>query len=111
MVLKELVSLVVNRKSVKVPQGSTILDAIKEAGMRVPVLCYHPQFKQRAVCRMCLVDVQGSGKPLPACYTTALEGQVINTDTAELKQYRRTELEMMLARHPNECMRCEVNGA
>ena len=77
-----LINLQVNGRPVQVAEGSTLLDAINQSGSHVPTLCYHPEFEPRAVCRMCLVDVKGSNKPLPACRTKAEEGYVITTDPA-----------------------------
>ena len=71
---KALVHLSVNGRAVSVPLGSTLLDAVRAAGARVPTLCYHPEFKAHAVCRMCLVDVDGLRKPVPACHHPAEEG-------------------------------------
>jgi len=105
-----LINLQVNGRPVQVAEGSTLLDAINQSGSHVPTLCYHPEFEPRAVCRMCLVDVKGSNKPLPACRTKAEEGYVITTDSQELKDFRRRDLQFLLGRHPNECIRCEAAG-
>lgn len=106
---QNIVSLTVNGRAVQVPKGATVLEAAKAAHIRVPVLCYHPAMPARSTCRICLVDV-GGPKPLPACSTEVQEDMAVSTDTAELKDFRRFELEMLLARHPNECMRCEAAG-
>ena len=116
-----LINLKVDGHSVKVSEGSTILDAINNSGSHVPTLCYHPEFEPKAVCklydivlltlqrssfsricshhmfnscisyigRMCLVDVKGEKKPLPACRTKVSEGQEIQTNTENLKAFRR----------------------
>ena len=86
------------------------MDAIKLSGHRVPSLCYHPEFKARAVCRMCLVHVDGFKKAVPSCYAKAEEGLIVHTDTPDLKSFRKQDLQFILSRHPNECMRCEVSG-
>ena len=105
-----LVNLRVDGRSVQVDKGATLLDAINKSGSHVPTLCYHPEFEPRAVCRMCLVDVKGSQKPLPACRTIAQEGQDITTNSEELKSFRRRDLQFLLNRHHNDCIRCEVAG-
>jgi len=107
---KAMLSLTVNGKQVKVPKGSTLLTAIRAAGARVPTLCYHPEFKAHAVCRMCLVDVEGHNKPVAACHYPCEENLDVTTDTQSLKDFRRSDLQFLLSRHPNECMRCEVSG-
>lgn len=104
-----LVKLVVNGHTVQVPQGATILDAIKAAGCVVPTLCYHPRFKPEAVCRMCLVKTS-KGKLVPSCCTPAEANLVITTDTKELKEFRTRNLQFLLSRHPDDCIRCEASG-
>ena len=105
-----LVTLAVNGRQVQVPKGSTLLQAIRASGARVPTLCHHPEFKASAVCRMCLVDVDGLRRPVPACHHPAEEGLIVTTDTEEIKSFRKSDLQFILSRHPNECMRCEVSG-
>jgi hypothetical protein len=102
------IQLRVNDISVTVPAGSTLLDAVKACGAKVPTLCYNPRYKAHASCRMCLVNVAGSPRPVPSCATPAQPGQEVTTDDPALESFRRADLQMILARHPNECMRCEV---
>lgn len=105
-----MITLTVNGRAVEVKEGSTLLDASREAGVYIPTLCYYPRLPSHAVCRMCLVEVEGQEQPQPACVTKANEGDVITTDSSELQAFRKTDAEWLLARHPNDCMRCEVNG-
>ena len=109
-VANALVNLRVDGRAVQVEKGATLLDAINKSGSHVPTLCYHPEFEPRAVCRMCLVDVKGADKPLPACRTIAVEGQDIRTNSKELRSFRRRDLQFLLNRHPNDCIRCEAAG-
>ncbi|MGZ5885025.1 MAG: [FeFe] hydrogenase, group A [Burkholderiaceae bacterium] len=106
-----MITLNVNGKSVEVIDGSTLLDAIREAGVYIPTLCHYPRLPSHAVCRMCLVDVDGQSKPQPACVTMAHEGDIVETDSWDLQEFRKINAEWLLARHPNDCMRCEVNGS
>jgi NADH dehydrogenase/NADH:ubiquinone oxidoreductase subunit G len=108
--LDNAIHVTVNNNAVQVPTGSSILDAIKKANVTVPAFCYHPKFKPKSVCRMCLVEITGQSKLVPACSTTAKHGTNIVTDSTDLKDFRRKDGQMLLARHPNECMRCEVSG-
>jgi len=105
------VELSVNGRSVRVDEGATLLDAARLAGVHVPTLCHYPRLPSHAVCRMCLVDVQGQRQPQPACVTKAKEGDVVETDSAGLRAFRETNAEWLLARHPSDCMHCEVNGS
>jgi len=106
-----MIKLTVNGRAVELDEGSTLLDAAREAGVYVPTLCHYPRLPSHAVCRMCLVDVKGETRPQPACVTAAKEGDVVDTDTRDLQEFRKTNVEWLLARHPNDCMRCEVNGS
>lgn len=106
-----MIKLTVNGRSVELQEGSTLLDAAHAAGVHVPTLCHYPRLPSHAVCRMCLVDVGGHAQPQPACVTKAKEGDVVATDTQALQAFRKMDMEWLLARHPDDCMRCEVNGA
>ena len=68
-----MVHLTVNGRAVAVPEGTTLLEAARQAGVHVPTLCYHPRLPAQAVCRMCLVEVQGQPRPVPACNTSRLK--------------------------------------
>ena len=108
---RKMPKLTVNGRSVSVDDGSTLLDAARQAGVFIPTLCHYPRLPSHAVCRMCLVEVQDEARPQPACVTIAKDGDVVETDSAELQEFRKTDAQWLLARHPNDCMRCEVNGA
>jgi len=106
-----MIKLTVNGRTVELNDGSTLLDAAREAGVYIPTLCYHPRLPSHAVCRLCLVNVEGDARPQPACKTKAKDGDVVETDSKELQAFRKTDIEWLLARHPNDCIRCEVNGS
>ena len=105
-----MIKLTVNGRDVELEEGATLLDATKAIGAHVPTLCHYPGLPAHSVCRMCLVEVEGEAKPRPACSTPATDGAVIETDTSSLQDFRAANAEWLLARHPNDCMRCEVNG-
>ena len=104
-------TLTINGQSVEVSEGSTLLDAATEAGVYIPTFCHHPRLPTHAVCRMCLVNVNNEEHPKPACKTKANDGDVVETDSNELQEFRKTNAQWLLARHPNDCIRCEVNGS
>ena len=106
-----MIELTVNGRSVELNDGSTLLDAAREAGVHIPTLCYHPRLPCHAVCRMCLVNVDDCARPQPACVTKAKQGDIVETDSSDLQEFRKIDVEWLLARHPNDCMRCEVNGS
>lgn len=105
-----MIELTINRRPVELSEGATLLDAARKAGIHVPTLCHYPGLPSHSVCRMCLVEVEGEKKPQPACTTLAKQGDVVETDSESLRAFRRSNGEWLLARHPNDCMRCEVNG-
>jgi len=106
-----MIKLTVNGISVELNDGSTLLDAARKAGVYIPTLCYYPRLPSHAVCRMCLVDVKGGPHPQPACVTKANDGDNVETDSSDLQEFRKNDVQWLLARHPNDCMRCEVNGS
>jgi len=106
-----LIQLSVNGRGVEVPEGATLLQAARTAGVHLATLCHHPRLPSHAVCRMCLVEVRGQSRPVPACVTPAEEGQAVRTDSPGLQDFRRQEVSWLLARHPKDCMRCEAGGS
>jgi predicted molibdopterin-dependent oxidoreductase YjgC len=105
------VSITMNNRQVTVPAGSTILDAARLAGIHIPTLCHHPDLTNVGACRMCVVSVEKTRGVQTACTTPVFEGMVVHTESEEARDTRRFVLEMLLSDHPNDCMRCEVNGA
>ena len=106
-----MIKLTVNGRSVELNDGSTLLDAARKAGVYIPTLCHYPRLPSHAVCRMCLVNIKDEAKPQPACNTKAKDGDVVETDSRDLQEFRKADAQWLLARHPNDCIRCEVNGA
>ncbi|MBN2607250.1 MAG: iron hydrogenase small subunit [Thiotrichales bacterium] len=106
-----MIEVTVNGRKTEVEEGTTLLDAARTVGVHIPTLCYYPRLLSHAVCRLCLVNVSGEKKPQPACKTTVKDGDIVETDTPELIEYRKTDAQWLLARHPNDCIRCEVNGS
>jgi NADH-quinone oxidoreductase subunit G len=104
------VTLTIDGRSVTVPQGTTILKAAEGVGIEVPHYCYHPGLSSPAMCRLCLVDVEGAPKPQPSCVTTVAEGQVVHTENEEALGLRRGVLEFYLVNHPLDCPICDMSG-
>jgi predicted molibdopterin-dependent oxidoreductase YjgC len=104
------VTLTVNGRKVVAPEGITILQAARGAGIKIPTLCHHPDLSNVGGCRLCVVSVEKSRGLQTACTTPIFEGMVVDTESQEARQTRRFVLEMLLSDHPNECMTCEVNG-
>ena len=100
----------INGRSVAFNEGDTILTAAQKAGIRIPTLCSHPALEPSGACRVCLVEAKGSGKLLAACTTPITEDMDIETENLRVRETRRAIVELMLARHPFECLYCASNG-
>src|SRR5436190_1954075 len=106
----ELVNVTIDGMTVRVPKGTSIIEAAKQAGVLVPHYCYHPSLPSPAVCRMCLVEVEKAPKLMPACVTTVAEGQVVHVNSANAKKAREGVLELLLINHPLDCPICDQAG-
>jgi formate dehydrogenase major subunit len=95
-----MVQVVINRIPHTVPEGGSVLDALRAAGVRVPALCHDDRIAPTGACRLCLVRIENAPKLVPACSTPLGAGMVIETDTAELEELRRSLLEMLVRRYP-----------
>ncbi len=104
------VTLTINGRKTVAPEGSTILEAARGAGIKIPTLCHHRDLSNIGACRLCVVTVEKARGLQTACTTPAVEGMIVDTESQEARQTRRFVLEMLLTDHPNECMTCEVNG-
>jgi len=105
-----VVTLQVDGRDVAVPAGATLLQAIRAAGLSVPTLCHLDGLDPVGACRLCLVEVEGSHRLLPACATAAIEGQRICTDSAQLQSFRRMAVELFFAEGNHVCAFCVANG-
>ena len=108
--MAEMVNLTIDGHEVSVPRGTTILEAAKTIGTEVPHYCYHPGMSSPAMCRLCLVDVEGAPKPMPGCVTTVMDGQVVHTQSEQALKNRRGVLEFYLVNHPLDCPICDMSG-
>ncbi len=104
------VTLTINGQQVTVPAGSTILQAAEKLNIFIPTLCYEPILTRPASCRICVVEVKGSKNLVPACAALARDGMVVETDTPEVIEARRTIIDLLLANHPMDCLTCGRNG-
>jgi NADH-quinone oxidoreductase subunit G len=100
----------VNGIEVEVPPGSTVLQACELAGAEIPRFCYHDRLSIAGNCRMCLVEVEKSPKPVASCAMPAGEGMVVRTDTPQVKKAREGVMEFLLINHPLDCPICDQGG-
>ncbi len=100
----------INDIFIKVPEGTTILEAAKSVQIKIPTLCKHPDLPPSASCGICVVKAKGSNKMLRACCTPMEEGMEITTHDPEIVAIRRSVLELILSNHPNDCLICGRNN-
>ncbi|HMM14978.1 MAG TPA: NADH-quinone oxidoreductase subunit NuoG, partial [Parvibaculum sp.] len=95
---------------VEVPQGATLLQACEAAGAEIPRFCYHERLSIAGNCRMCLVEVEKSPKPVASCAMPATDGAVVRTTTELVKRAREGVMEFLLINHPLDCPICDQGG-
>lgn len=104
-----MIKLTIDGRSVTVAKGTTVLAAAKEAGIRIPTLCYLEGINEIGACRICLVEVKGMRTLQAACVLPAAEGMEVYTSTPAVRTARRTNLELLLSNHPQDCLLCDRN--
>jgi NADH-quinone oxidoreductase subunit G len=106
----KLVTLTVDGKAISTPAGTLLIEACKTVGIEVPSFCYYPNLSLQGACRMCLVKVEKMPKLQTACTTVVGEGMIVTTDSDEIKQARKSMVEMLLGNHPLDCPVCDAGG-
>ncbi|KIL63879.1 hypothetical protein M378DRAFT_78981 [Amanita muscaria Koide BX008] len=104
------ISLTVDGKEVTVPQGSALIQACEAAGATIPRFCYHDRLAIAGNCRMCLVEVERSPKPVASCAMPAMPGSKVWTNTPLVHEAREGVMEFLLANHPLDCPICDQGG-
>ena len=105
-----MLKLKVNDIDVEVEEGLTVLQACEKAGVEIPRFCYHEKLSIAGNCRMCLVEMEKSPKPVASCAMPAAEGMNIKTNTAFVEKARKGVMEFLLANHPLDCPVCDQGG-
>lgn len=130
--MSKQVTLTINDREITVPEGTNLVDAAKQAGIDIPVFCYHPKMEPAGMCRMCLVEIgrpmrdketgdfvldddgspkiNYSGNLETACTITASEAMVVKGLTDKVEKGRRDVLEFLLTSHPLDCPTCDKGG-
>ncbi|WP_312327502.1 NADH-quinone oxidoreductase subunit NuoG [Stenotrophomonas sp.] len=104
------VTVEIDGQSLVVPKGSMIIQAADKAGIPIPRFCYHEKLPIAANCRMCLVDVEKSPKPAPACATPVMDGMKVATRSEKALKFQRSVMEFLLINHPLDCPICDQGG-
>jgi NADH-quinone oxidoreductase subunit G len=102
--------LVIDDREIEVPEGMTVLQAAEVLGIEIPIFCYHPKLSIAGNCRMCLVEMDKSSKPIASCAMPAGEGMIIRTQSPMAKKARQGVLEFLLINHPLDCPICDQGG-
>ena len=105
-----MVTIELNGKKVEAEQGSMIIEVADSIGVEIPRFCYHKKLSVAANCRMCLVEVEGQRKPLPACATPVADGMIIKTESSTAKDAQKSVMEFLLINHPLDCPICDQGG-
>jgi len=105
-----MITLTIDGIEVEVEEGASVLQACEAAGKEVPRFCYHERLSIAGNCRMCLVEMERSPKPVASCAMPAGNGMVIKTDTLMVKKAREGVMEFMLINHPLDCPICDQGG-
>jgi NADH-quinone oxidoreductase subunit G len=103
-------SLTIDGREVEVEPGLTILQACETLGIEIPRFCYHERLSIAGNCRMCLVAMEGSPKPVASCAMPAADGMVIHTNTPAVHKMRKGVMEFLLINHPLDCPICDQGG-
>ncbi len=102
--------LTINGIPVEVPPGSTVFQACQLAGVEVAHFCYHQRLSIAGNCRMCLVDIEKSPKPVASCCMPAADGMVVHTESERARKARHGVMEFLLINHPLDCPICDQGG-
>jgi NADH-quinone oxidoreductase subunit G len=130
--MSKMVTLTIDGIKVTVPEGTLLVDAARQAGIHIPVFCYHPKLEPAGMCRMCLVEIgrptidrntgqpildengqpklQSLGKLETACTNTVSEGMVVFTQSEKARQGQKATVEFLLTSHPLDCPICDKGG-
>ena len=104
------VSFTVDGQKLTAPAGTLLIEACKSAGIEIPAFCYYPGLSLQAACRMCVVRIEKMPKLQTACTTPVAEGMVVQTETPEIAQARKSTLQLLLGNHPLDCPVCDAGG-
>ena len=107
---KKKISLTIDGNPITVDEGTTIMEAAEQLGIRVPRLCYHPDLSLMGSCRVCIVEVKGMGYYMASCSVRVWEGMEVETSSPEIRRARRDIVELLLDNHPRDCQTCERDG-
>ena len=107
---QKMVSLTIDRIPVTVPEGTTVLEAARSAGIKIPTLCFLKDVNEIGACRVCVVEVKGARSLMASCVYPVSEGMEVLTNTAKVRHSRQLTLELILSNHRMDCLTCARNA-
>lgn len=105
-----MIKLTIDGQTVQVEPGTTVLQASRQAGIKIPTLCHEEQLSSPGACRLCVVEIEGMRNLPASCVTQATQGMVVYTSSPAVIEARKTILELLLANHSLDCLTCEKSG-
>ena len=109
-VSEKLVTLEIDGVEVTVPEGTSVMSAAVDAGIRVPKLCATDSLEAFGSCRLCLVEIEGRKGYPASCTTWVAAGMKVRTESPKLADLRRGVMELYISDHPLDCLTCSANG-
>ena len=107
---EKMVNLTIDNIPVTVPAGTTVLEAARDAGIKIPSLCYLKDVNEIGACRICVVEVEGARSLMASCVYPVSEGMVVRTNTPKVRHSRQLTLELILSNHRMDCLTCSRNA-
>jgi NADP-reducing hydrogenase subunit HndD len=104
-----MIQIRINGQPIGAAEGSTILQAAKQAGIQIPTLCFLEKRDPIGACRVCLVEVEGARTLMAACSTPCTEGMVVRVNSPKARAMRKQVVELLLSEHDGDCQTCERN--
>ena len=105
-----MVTLTIDGRTVSVPEGTTILEAAQTLRISIPTLCYLKDINEIGACRICMVEVEGQPRLVPACDNVVDEGMAVRTNSPRVREARRVNLRLLLSQHDTKCTKCTRSG-
>ena len=107
---QKMINLTIDNIPVTVPEGTTILEAARSTGIKIPTLCFLKEVNEIGACRICVVEVKGARSLVASCVYPVSEGMVVRTNTEKVRHSRRLTLELILSNHRMDCLTCARNA-
>lgn len=105
-----MVNLTIDGRKISVEENTTIMEAARQNGIRIPSLCYLKGINEIAACRVCVVELEGKNRLITSCNNVAEEGMVIYTNSPKVRKDRKTNVELILSQHDCQCVTCARSG-